>query len=526
MRFAPFIPTRGLARGPGVALLIVVLALALRFWDINARALWFDEASEYWVATSSLAELPASVREGSGDPPLYSFLLHVWSRVGTGEIWLRSLSVIFSVAGLVGVMVFAHGLGGWTAAGCAGTLAALSAADIRYAQEVGQYALAPAAVAWSLVALWRLAHGGGWRWIIAWAGCALAASYAYYAAVFTVMVPFACVVAESVLRRDRHRRRTTGTALVLYVIGVLPLVLYFLPAQLSRVVESGGVHASAAPGGALAGAWRWIAAVLAFQFTGWPDTRVPAAVPLIAALVLIVLAARTQRRALAWLVSSWAVYGASDAAGVFPHGFRWGMILFPLVTAVTGAGVAGLLRAPRARWMAFALFAALVAASAASLPHRTLRDRLDPAQRWSWPETEDMRVVASFWREHRVETQPTYVYYGAAPAFAYYTRAVAPREGLPPTWHLACWRERDTPGFCRMNNIYYGRWLRQLTHEQKVNSLFATLGQPPSELWLVFAHISSYDDRDLLAALVRMGYRVEAAVQARDAAAFLVARRS
>jgi uncharacterized membrane protein len=404
-------------------------------------------------------------------------------------------------------------------------LAALAAADIRYAQEVGQYSLAPAAIAWSLVALRRLAAGAGWRWILAWVACALAASYAYYGCVFTVMVPFACVVAESVLRRDVHRRRTTGTALVLYFIGVLPLVLYFLPAQLSRVVESSGTSATVAAGGGVpAFAWRRLCEVIAFQLTGWPDTNVPPAVPVVAALALVAAASSIERRSILWLAGSWAVYGAADAAGVFPHGYRWGMILFPLVTAIAGAGVAALARRPRARFAAVVLFAALVIASAVSLPHRAVRDRFHAGEAWRWPETEDMRVVVSYWRERRTPSQPTYVYYGAAPAFAYYTRALIPRAGLPPTWHLACWHAGETPAFCHQNNIHYGQWLRGLTPAQKANSVLTTLEQPPPQLWLVFAHIFPNDDRDLLAAMVRMGYRIDAAAQGKNAAVFLLTR--
>src|SRR5512145_2550326 len=85
------------------ALGILTLALALRLWDIRARALWFDEASEYWIATAPFSRLIESARTGTGDPPLYTFLLHVWMQVGSSELWLRLLSTLASVAGVAGV---------------------------------------------------------------------------------------------------------------------------------------------------------------------------------------------------------------------------------------------------------------------------------------------------------------------------------------------------------------------------------------------------------------------------------------
>jgi hypothetical protein len=273
----------------------------------------------------------------------------------------------------------------------------------------------------------------------------------------------------------------------------------------------------------MAAAWRWLSEVLAFQFTGWPYTRVPAVVPIAAALVLLALAARTRRRAFVWLVATWVVYAAADVAGVFPHGFRWGLILFPLLVPVLGAGFSAGTRTVRGRVVGTAAFAALVLAGVVSLPHRTVRERVYADQTWAWPETEDMRVVVRYWDEHRTETQPTYVYYGAAPAFAYYTRAIVPREGLPPTWHLSCWHDGSL-AFCHDRGVYYGRWLRNLTTDQQLNSVFNTLGERPRAFWIVFAHITPYDDRDMIAALLRRGYRIETAVQARDAAAFLLTR--
>ena len=512
-----------------LALAILALALALRLWDINARALWFDEASEFWIATSSLAHLPASVRDGTGDPPLYSFFLHAWMHLGTGEIWLRLPSALLSATGVLGVMVLARSLGGGAAGLAAGALLALLPADVRYAQEVGQYGMIPALIVWNLIALTRLARGAQWRWILAWTATALAASYLYYGTLLAVMPPFACVVVVGVLRRDVPCRRATGTALTLYVLGALPL-LYLLRAQLSRVVEAGGVSlpASGEGAGGLAGLigaqWARICSLIAFQFTGWPHTHVPAALPVAAGLLLIGLCALGSLRLFGWLVAAGIAYRVADAAGVFPFGYRWGMTVTPLLVAAMGVGAAAAMRSPRLKFVGLAALAALVAVSAASLPNRTLRDRVYPDRMGAWPETEDMRVVVSFWRDHRIDGQPTYVYYGAAPAFAYYARALAPRTDLPPTWHLACWHDRDTPAFCREHDIYYGRWLRRFTAEEKVTSVFATLQAQPSAFWMVFAHLVPGDDRQMLDVLVKYGYRIESAVTATNASACLLVK--
>ena len=511
-----------------LALGILILALAVRLWDIRARALWFDEASEYWIATAPLSQLVVSARTGSGDPPLFTFLLHAWMQLGTSEMWLRLLSVLGSVSGVAGVMVLARRLGGSTVALCAGLLMAVLPADVRYAQEVGQYGMVPAVVAWNLVFLFDMMQERRWRSILGWTLTALAGAYLYYGTVIPIAACFLCVVFESVARRDMRTRRATGTALVLCVMGLVPLFISYLPTQLSRVLESGGVGTSpATTGGGLIGflhrKWTLMSELLAFQFTGWPHTHIPSGVVVVPVVVLMVLAARRAPRLVVWLVTTSVAYGVLNALGLFPIGYRWGMIMTPLIICAIATSLAAVL-ATRAKWATIAVFAALLALCAVSLPNRALRDRVYRDETGSWPETEDMRVVTDYWLEHRETQQPTYVYYGAAPAFAYYTREAIPREDLPSTWHFACWHDPYPPGFCMRDGIYYGHWIRRLGPPDKIVSVLSTMGGRPESFWIVFGHLVPGDDREMITGFKREGYRLDAAVEAVNASACLLVR--
>ena len=502
--------------------LLPLAALAVRCWDLNARSLWFDEAGEYWVATAPISTLAASVRTGSGDPPLYSFLLHAWLQLGSGAIWIRSLSVVASLAGVVGVMVLARRLAGLRAAVLAGVLMVTLPVDVRYAQEAGQYALMVAAIAWNLVALHALWTRPSPRSGAAWGLSALVASYAYYGAVLAVAAPFLCAAVETLVRRDRLRVRAGLTGLGVYVAGMLPLAFFILPAQMSRVVASD--VSSAAPAGAATGITRVTDAfsqVLAFQFTGWPYTRVPAPLPVLASLLLLAFAWRAQRRALVWLGAAWGVQALADAAGVFPYGFRWGLILAPLVVVCVGCGAAAAGKWRRAAALAALLL--LVLAGLASLPNRSLRDTLYKDVHWPWPETEDMRAVLAPWLEGRTASQPTYVYYGAVPAFSYYTRGEAWARGRRAAWYLDCWH--DAGARCGGENVHFGRWLRGLNETRRLADVYESCGGWPQSLWLVFSHMQPNDDRDMVASLVANGYRIDSAYQGADAALFLLTRR-
>ncbi len=502
---------------------IFVLALALRAWDLGARSLWFDEAGEYWVATAPLSQLARAVSEGSGDPPLYSLLLHFWMKVGSNEAWLRALSVLASLAGVAGVVVLAHRLGGFHAAIAAGVLAAVNTPDIRYAQEVGQYVLMIGTVSWSSVALHQLWTRGGRGSVFAWVAAAFLATLSYYAAVFPVLVPAGCALVEAARRRDRMRTRRIAAALALYALVTVPALWPVLPDQLSRVLGTRAALADypqAKPQG-LHLVWRWLSNLFGFHFTGWPYTRVPAAVPVLATLVLLVLALRAQRRWMLWLVAAWAVYGIASLLEMFPFGFRWGLILLPSTLVLAAIGFTA---GARERWLkpvGAIAYAALVVSSVVSLPNLTVRNALDPSRVVQWPETEDLRSVVEYWYEHSTRLQPTYVFYGAAPAFGYYAqRYPDTRSTLPPTWSLQCWHDEDTRDFCRSNNIYYGRWLRSLgTPEAKMQSLAKTLGPQPTEFWIVFSHVHGTESADMLTRLKQNGYTMVDWIERRAAGA-------
>jgi hypothetical protein len=115
------------------------------------------------------------------------------------------------------------------------------------------------------------------------------------------------------------------------------------------------------------------------------------------------------------------------------------------------------------------------------------------------------------------------VYYGAAPAFAYYLqRYPDTRVSLPPTWSLSCWHDESPPDFCRDDNIYYGRWFRSLTPEEMVRSFAKTFVMKPTELWIVASHVHGSESADIIEILKQNGYAMVDWIERRDAGAVLL----
>lgn len=122
--------------------LITLLGLALRLVSIN-QSLWLDEATSVIVARDfSFNEILTKFSPGDFHPPFYYLILKSWiSLVGSSEVAVRSLGVLFGLA----TILFIYILGKKLFSASVGTLAALLLATaplhIYYSQEARMYSL-------------------------------------------------------------------------------------------------------------------------------------------------------------------------------------------------------------------------------------------------------------------------------------------------------------------------------------------------------------------------------------------------
>lgn len=127
---------------------IVLLAFALRAYQLGAQAIWWDESLSLYRATRDLATILANtiliqnVMTHDLQPPLYFALLHYLVRAtGTSEFALRFLSLAANVATVPLVYVLARRWFAPPVARLAALLGALSPFYVWYAQEARPYAL-------------------------------------------------------------------------------------------------------------------------------------------------------------------------------------------------------------------------------------------------------------------------------------------------------------------------------------------------------------------------------------------------
>lgn len=146
---------------------ILILAAGLRIHSLTRHSLWLDEV--YSLEASSghglehlrlrgevipspdltglqdadyVANVPTSLARDDNHPPLYFLVLRTWREIfGSGDVAIRSLSVVLSLLGIYLLYDVVSVIGGWKRGIWAALLMAVAQPQIHYAQETRGYAL-------------------------------------------------------------------------------------------------------------------------------------------------------------------------------------------------------------------------------------------------------------------------------------------------------------------------------------------------------------------------------------------------
>jgi mannosyltransferase len=208
---------------------VVVAGVVLRFWTTSD--LWLDEALSANIAKLPLREIPDALRQ-DGSPPLYYLLLHAWTAVfGTGDLAVRSLSGVISVATLPVIWFAGRRAGGTRAAWASLVVLAASPFAVRYATETRMYALIMLLTATGYVALSGALVRPSARRVAGVAAVTAALVYTHYWTLYLVAATgFALVVASlRGSRRTAARRSLAAVALgCLAFVPWLPIFLFQL----------------------------------------------------------------------------------------------------------------------------------------------------------------------------------------------------------------------------------------------------------------------------------------------------------
>ncbi|HQE92092.1 MAG TPA: glycosyltransferase family 39 protein [Anaerolineae bacterium] len=408
---------------------LLLLAFALRVWNLGGPSLWYDEAYLWWATRLPLGKMLA-LSTGELVPPLHYFVLRAWqSLAGTGEFALRFPSALDGILAVAALARIARRLTGRpVAATWALLLGAITTAMIWASRETRMYG---AFIAWSLLAgmaLIETLYAGTstvrrrWAWV--WGGALLGALTTLTLSAFWLIGQglFALIV---LLRRPRS---AAGEWLRAMLPPTLVAGVIFLPWGIGAL-RSLGVNATYWAGHLPS------AEFLRISIVGMTvSDDLPAAWKLTAGGVILLTTFPalflTRRRPQAGLYPLLQLLPLGVMALIFRNLPKWGSrhaSLFaplPALALAIGWGMAAQLHNRRTRRLAHVGLGVCSLIFSGIALRADLNLLTDPAYA-----TADWRSVAHYVAEHRAPGDVVIVETGSVfPAWAYY----AGFEGLLP----------------------------------------------------------------------------------------------
>ena len=210
--------------------LILLLALGVRLWRLDAQSLWYDEGWSIHLATEPLSlALEQIASPGHTHPPGYYLLLMAWVRLLGDGIWAaRALSALLGTLTVWAIYRAGARLFGRITGLLAALLLAIAPGHIVYSQEMRMYALLLCCLTLLLERTYDAAvHGEEWP-PTAWGLFALleiVALYTHYLA-FLALLGMALWLGAHLIRQAR---RDTARPLIAWLLSQGAVLLAFLP---------------------------------------------------------------------------------------------------------------------------------------------------------------------------------------------------------------------------------------------------------------------------------------------------------
>jgi hypothetical protein len=162
----------------------IVVGVALRFINLGAAALWFDETFSYYHSVTPWPDFLRVVVEDN-QAPIYYTILKAWSEVAGLSPWaMRVPGLVASAACIPLMAAVARVAAGERAARATAWLAALSPYLIQHAQDARPYALLSTFATIDLLLLVRFVTGHSARLGVLWVLFAVAVVATHYYGIF------------------------------------------------------------------------------------------------------------------------------------------------------------------------------------------------------------------------------------------------------------------------------------------------------------------------------------------------------
>jgi hypothetical protein len=142
---------------PWLVLVVTLVGAFIRALMLSFKGMWLEETINLWIAGHGLGEIIPWAARINGQPPLYYFLLHIWTAInGASPYYARFFSVFYGALTIPIIYRIGKRLAGPVMGLAAAVLLAVSPFHIYFAQDTSMYTLLTFNAAIALSALTRL----------------------------------------------------------------------------------------------------------------------------------------------------------------------------------------------------------------------------------------------------------------------------------------------------------------------------------------------------------------------------------
>ncbi len=211
-------------------IVLMVIGLFLRFYNLGFNSLWLDETSTYTISVKSFAGIWQVTASGEFNPPLFYWAEHVMLMLGNNEVILRFIPALLGVLTiplfyLIGKEFLDRNAGIIAAAACT-----VSPFLIYYSQEARAYMMMLFFVALATIFFLRAMKSGSLiHWILFGVFSALAFWSHFYAFVMiAALVLYALIEWAPRIRTELANLRMLVAGIIVFVVLSLPLIIVTL----------------------------------------------------------------------------------------------------------------------------------------------------------------------------------------------------------------------------------------------------------------------------------------------------------
>lgn len=219
-----------------VLLVLTILGIFFRFYNLGFNSLWLDEASTYTISRDSLWAIWQTTAGGEFNPPLFYWAEHLMLAFGNSEVVLRFLPALFGVLTiplfyLVGKEFIDRNVGIIAAAACA-----FSPFLIYYSQEARAYMMMLFFVALATLFFLKALKSGT---ILHWALFGVFSALAFWSHFYAFVIIASLVIYALILWIPRFRTELGNLKLLIagiavFIILCLPLIIVTVQLFITR----------------------------------------------------------------------------------------------------------------------------------------------------------------------------------------------------------------------------------------------------------------------------------------------------